>query len=140
MDPNSTNPMAEPALNSKRKGLLDWIEWLGNKLPDAAVLFLVGAIIVMIISHIGYTQGWSVDIKSLQEVVDPETGEATTELVSTGTEPLTARSLLTSDGLYWCLSTMVANFMQLPLSLCTRSHTPGFSSCGSELSVPSRVS
>lgn len=111
MDPSSTNPMAEPQLSTKRKGVLDWVEWLGNKLPDAAVLFLVGAIIVMIISDIGFRLGWSVDVKSLQEVIDPTTGETTTELVSTGAEPLTAKSLLTSDGLYWCLSTMVANFM-----------------------------
>lgn len=117
MDPSSTPPTSPADLpelsriGPKRRGVLDWVEWLGNKLPDAATLFLVGAIIVMIISHIGYTEGWSVDVKSLQEVIDPATGEATTELVSTGADPLTAKSLLTSDGLYWCLSTMVANFM-----------------------------
>ncbi len=115
MDPNTQPPafdqLSEPKLSNQRRGVLDWIEWLGNKLPDAAVLFLIGAIIVMVISHLGYVQGWSVDVKALQEIVDPETGELTTELVSTGAEPLTARSLLTSDGLYWCLSTMVTNFM-----------------------------
>lgn len=113
MDPSDTptpNTPAEPQLSSKRRGALDWIEWLGNKLPDAATLFLLGAIVVMIVSHIAFTQGWSVEIQSLQETVDPATGEATTELVPTGTV-LTAKSLLTSDGLYWCLSTMVANFM-----------------------------
>jgi aminobenzoyl-glutamate transport protein len=109
--PPAFDQLSEPTLGSKRKGVLDWIEWLGNKLPDAAVLFLIGAIVVMIISDIGYRQGWSVDVKALQEVVDAQTGAVTTELVSTGAEPLKARSLLTPDGLYWCLSTMVTNFM-----------------------------
>lgn len=110
MDEKTPTPYAEPQLNSKRKGVLDWIEWLGNKLPDAAVLFLLGAILVMVVSAIGAWQGWQVEIKNLREAVDPVSGEATTELVATGTI-LTVRSLLTSDGLYWCLSTMVDNFM-----------------------------
>lgn len=111
MDEKTPASYAEPELNSKRKGLLDWIEWLGNKLPDAATLFLLGAIVVMIVSAIGASEGWTVDVKTLREAVDPETGEAMTELVSTGAEPLKVQSLLTSDGLYWCLRTMVANFM-----------------------------
>ncbi|MFI4883190.1 MAG: AbgT family transporter [Phycisphaerales bacterium JB064] len=111
MDEKTPASYAEPELNSKRKGLLDWIEWLGNKLPDAATLFLLGAIVVMIVSAIGASQGWTVEVKTLREAVNPETGEAMTELVSTGAEPLKVQSLLTSDGLYWCLRTMVANFM-----------------------------
>lgn len=114
MDQNQTpptDPSLEPQLARKRRGALDWIEWLGNKLPDAATLFLIGALVVMLISHVGFMQGWEVDVKALQEVVDPATGEITNELVSTGAEPLRARSLLTSEGLYWCLSTMVENFM-----------------------------
>ena len=111
MDEKTPTSYAEPELNSNRKGLLDWIEWLGNKLPDAATLFLLGAIVVMIVSAIGASQGWTVEVKTLREAVNPETGEAMTELVSTGAEPLKVQSLLTSDGLYWCLRTMVANFM-----------------------------
>ncbi len=111
MDPCDTSRSpADPQLSTKRRGALDWIEWLGNKLPDAATLFLLGAIVVMLVSHIAYVGNWSVDVQALRETVDPATGEATTELVPTGVT-LTARSLLTSDGLYWCLSTMVANFM-----------------------------
>jgi aminobenzoyl-glutamate transport protein len=113
MDPSDSHttytPPGPPARTSRR-GALDWIEWLGNKLPDAATLFLIGALAVMLISHIAYVGNWSVEVQSLREVVDPQTGEATTELVPTGTV-LTAKSLLTSDGLYWCLRTMVANFM-----------------------------
>ncbi|MEQ8317569.1 MAG: AbgT family transporter [Phycisphaerales bacterium] len=110
MDEHVPTPSDKPDLIKNRRGALDWIEWLGNKLPDAATLFLLGAIVVMIVSHLAYTQGWSVEVQSLRETVDPTTGEATTELVPTGTV-LTAQSLLTSDGLYWCLSSMVANFM-----------------------------
>jgi len=109
--PTDSTPTAEPHLLKTRKGVLDWIEWLGNKLPDAATLFLVGALLVMVISAIGAWQGWEVEIKALQEAIDPETGETLTQLVSTGEERLRVRSLLTPDGLYWCLSTMVANFM-----------------------------
>lgn len=110
MDQENPASYAEPELTRKRRGALDWIEWLGNKLPDAATLFLLGAILVMIVSAIGAAQGWTVEVKNLRETVDPATGAAATELVPTGTI-LSVRSLLTSDGLYWALNTMVANFM-----------------------------
>ena len=64
----------------------------------------------MIFSHIAFTMGWAVEVKSLREAIDPDTGEAMTELVPTG-EILKAQSLLTGEGLYWALSSMVANFM-----------------------------
>jgi aminobenzoyl-glutamate transport protein len=51
----------------------------------------------------------------MQPALDPATGEALTREVETG-EPVVhrARSLLTSDGLFHALSSLVANFMAFP--------------------------
>ncbi len=49
---------------AKLGGLLDRIEWLGNKLPDPAFLFLIGAAIVMVASHFAAPRlpdGWRVE-------------------------------------------------------------------------------
>ncbi len=114
--------MSESGSKASRKGLLDAIEWAGNKLPDPAVLFLFGAILVMIVSHLvapsydadgNAVGGWVVQPKEPMEVVDPAPGEPTQVLVPKG-DPQVARSLLTVDGLYWCLNSMVNNFMQFP--------------------------
>jgi len=97
----------------KRKGIggpLDLIEAIGNRLPDAATLFLLGALLVMGVSQLAVSMGWSVDIRLPERVADPATGEMVTQLTPTG-ETITARTLLSSDGLYWALSTMVDNFM-----------------------------
>lgn len=40
------------ARNGRSGGILGAVEWLGNKLPDPAFLFLGGAILVMVASHI----------------------------------------------------------------------------------------
>ncbi len=54
------------ATSKKRGGILDAIEWVGNKLPDPAFLFLIGAVLVMVASHFaapslpdGYRVGWT---------------------------------------------------------------------------------
>jgi p-aminobenzoyl-glutamate transporter AbgT len=33
----------------RRRGLLDLVEWIGNKLPEPATLFLIGTIILVLI-------------------------------------------------------------------------------------------
>ncbi len=93
-----------------RKGILDLIEWIGNKLPDPAVLFLLGAALVMLASQIAVWSTWEVQPKQAFSVVDQATGEAQIEFRDVGSkiEPI---SLLTADGLYWCLTSMVKNFM-----------------------------
>lgn len=111
------------------KSWLDRIEWLGNKLPEPALLFALLATIVVIVSGVGTMLNWSVQPVVLRiatvESVDASTGELTTvkkfdesgkpvvELVETG-EPLKPRSLMTGDGVYWMLSSMVRNFTGLP--------------------------
>jgi len=93
-----------------RKGILDLIEWIGNKLPDPAVLFLIGAAIVMLASQIAVWTDWQVQPKTAVSVVDEATGEASIQFADKGA-PIRAESLLTADGLYWCLTSMVKNFM-----------------------------
>ncbi len=172
----------------KSGGLLDAVEWIGNKLPDPTVLFLLGAVFVVLASHIaapslpeGFEQrwadvgnraggvdehlgtvgrvsagedgtetftpgtfvvdqtsgklaahlvldgdevvagpdgapidfaerGWAVFQKRPAEAVNPETGESELVLEPTG-DVMFARSLMTSEGLYWILSSMEANFL-----------------------------
>lgn len=93
-----------------RKGILDLIEWIGNKLPDPAVLFLIGAAVVMLASQIAVSTGWEVQPKQAVSAIDPATGEAVIQFLDKGA-PIQPVSLLTSDGLYWCLTSMVDNFM-----------------------------
>lgn len=172
-------------------GALNAIEWVGNKLPDPAILFLIGLFVVMGTSHLVAPQlpdgfevrwtgdrsrdggvdeqrgvigrvitdeagaevgfepavfrvaegpdgglqahlvvvegdrafvddagmpvdmsqrGWAVFEKRPVETIDPETGEDGLRLVPTG-GVMFARSLLTSNGWYWLLSSMEANFL-----------------------------
>lgn len=125
-----------------RRGLLDWVEWLGNKLPDPALLFVIGALIVMALSAIGAAAEWSVQPMRLEVVTEPvldaagrpvldaETGEPLAEAVlgedgrpvtrlvedlsRNDGRPFTARSLLSPDGLYYAISSMVDNFVNFP--------------------------
>lgn len=183
----ANNPEA-PVSGRKIRGPLDLIEFIGNKLPDPAVLFLLGAIAVVVASHFtapslpsgfevrwsdvgnraggvdehlgtigrvsvdeagdetftpgtfvvvedGETlaahlvledgevvagedgapidfaeRGWAVFQKTPTEVANPETGETELVLEANGSV-MFARSLMTSDGLYWILSSMEANFL-----------------------------
>jgi len=111
-----------PAVSTNRSltaRILDGIERAGNALPDPVTLFLMGAIAVLIISQIGEWMEWSVEKPTTTEVQvqveDPETGEMVTETrQERGTETIEARGLLTADGAFWTLRTMVDNFMQFP--------------------------
>jgi len=169
-------------------GPLDLVEWIGNKLPDPTVLFLIGSVLVIVASHFaapslpdgfevrwedvgnraggvdehlgtlgklvtdedgeetfvpgsfvvdetGDTlaahlvletgevvadhagapidfaeRGWAVFQKRPAERPNPQTGERELVLEPTGTV-MFARSLMTSEGLYWVLSSMEANFL-----------------------------
>ncbi len=166
--------------------VLNGVEWLGNKLPDPAFLFLIGLVLVLLASHLaapslpdGFEVRWKVDVANggvdervgvIGRISETEDGEvfepasivvdnadaanlsarlvidATGETVldSNGTpinvaehgwavfekipvdtddDPETppmlvsngnvmfARSLLTSEGIYWLLASMEANFL-----------------------------
>ncbi|MEL6741578.1 MAG: hypothetical protein AAFP26_13055, partial [Planctomycetota bacterium] len=66
-DTTSEHP-TKPEKGAKGGGLLNAIEWLGNKLPDPAILFLIGLFIVLGVSHFaapslpqGFEVRWSSD-------------------------------------------------------------------------------
>lgn len=183
----------EPTSNASRSpkagilgSVLNGIEWLGNKLPDPAFLFLIGLVLVLLASHLaapslpdGFEVRWKIDVANggvdervgvigrvsetedgetfepasiVVDNADPanlnarlvidETGETVLgpdgtpmnvanrgwavfekvpvdtdgdpetppELVSNG-RVMFAQSLLTSEGIYWLLASMEANFL-----------------------------
>lgn len=133
--PVHSAPMPTPS--PRRFDPLAFIERVGNALPDPAILFVCGCVLVMVLSHVGFRLGWSVQPVQIREVMrdvtdasgkpvlddkgqptrepirDERTGRPKTELVKSG-DPIQPKSLLTSDGIYWCLSTMVTNFTTFP--------------------------
>jgi aminobenzoyl-glutamate transport protein len=121
--------MTDPQPTSARSGgLLDLIERIGNRLPDPSTLFLLGTVAVIVLSAIAAAGGWSVQPRlpqpvtaavtaadgtvSMQPVLD-DAGAPRLEWRESG-DPLTATSLLTRDGLFWLLSSLVTNFMAFP--------------------------
>lgn len=54
----------------KRRGLLDFVEWLGNKLPDPAMLFVFGALAVMAASAIASWANLEVQPKVFRQAYD----------------------------------------------------------------------
>lgn len=81
-----------------RRGVLDWIEWAGNLLPDPATLFVLGAVVVVIMSQIAAVFGWSVEKTVARpvmvDVVDTGTGEA----ISIRSTTPTGQLVLDADG------------------------------------------
>ena len=100
---------------ASRNGILDWIERIGNKLPDPTTLFLIGTIIVMLLSHVAHVKQWSVEqrLPRRASVSQNDTSEQSVEWAPTG-EVFRAKSLLTRDGLYWLIKNLVDNFMKFP--------------------------
>jgi hypothetical protein len=80
--------------------VLDAIERIGNFLPEPAFLFVLGALAVMVLSAVAAAAGWAVEPIGVS--------------AATGAPPLTARSLLDANGLYYALSSMVDNFLGFP--------------------------
>jgi aminobenzoyl-glutamate transport protein len=127
---------------SARPTVLDRLERIGNALPEPALIFAILAAVVIAASAIGSAAGWRVQpIKPKAEfvqkvdgagvaVVDDkgapvmvpkldERGKPEVTLVGETDKEgnpvyLEPRSLLTSDGVYWMLSSMVRNFTGLP--------------------------
>ncbi len=73
--------------------LLDWVERTGNKLPDPVTLFAIGALTVLVGSHLAAVLGWSA-----------------TYTTRAGVREVAAKSLLTGDGLRWVWTNLVENF------------------------------
>ncbi|MDX2116203.1 MAG: AbgT family transporter [Planctomycetota bacterium] len=133
---SSTDRTPAPAAPHQRRGVLDWIEWAGNKLPEPAILFAILAGIIIVVSGVGSAMKWSVQPVQprmvMVEKVGPDgapvldeagkplmtpklgpDGRPEKTLVETGA-PITPRSLMTTEGVYWMLSSMLRNFTHLP--------------------------
>lgn len=113
---------------TKAGGILGLIERLGNKLPDPVFLFIGATVLVMALSAIGGSMGWKVqpqrpvvvtqlvvgaDGATTQEPVRSADGRPKIELKPTGS-PVSPKSLLSGEGVYWLVSNMVRNFLNFP--------------------------
>ena len=133
---NEPRPSLSTSSAPRPRGFLDWIEWLGNKLPEPALIFAILAAVVIAVSAVAVFQDWSVQPKVLRVEKVPaldqagapilsadgtpkltprldEQGAPVTTLVAEG-KPIRAKSLVTSEGIYWMLSSMLKNFTTLP--------------------------
>lgn len=102
-----------------RRSVLDWIEWLGNKLPEPALLFAILAGLVILFSALGAAMDWQVQpvkpvlVESAASTVVHDRARPEIQLLPNGA-PIEPRSLLTADGIYWMLSSALRNFAQMP--------------------------
>lgn len=109
----------------KPGGFLGAIEWIGNKLPDPAALFVLGALLVMVLSAIASFGGgsgdplWVVEPKQVVQELDEATGEMVKRVIDTpADDTLKAINLLSADGLEWCSRQLVNNFINFaPLGI-----------------------
>lgn len=83
-------------------GALNFIERVGNALPDPMTLFFVGAVGIIIASHVAVQADWTVQ---KQVKVTDEAGQ--TEWMEEEVRPV---SLATRDGFFWAIHSMVKNF------------------------------
>ncbi len=96
------------------------IEWLGNKLPDPIFLFLGATVLIMALSAVGAAMEWEVQpvkpraavavVDGVSSPVVDGAGKPVLELVASG-DPISPRSLVTADGVYWLVANMVRNFI-----------------------------
>ena len=64
--------MSSPAGGARRTTrLLDAIERIGNRLPAPATLFLIGAVLVMVLSQVAASLDWTVEKTISREVTQP---------------------------------------------------------------------
>ncbi len=80
-------------------GVLDWIERIGNKLPDPVVLFMIFSLAIVVISHFAASAGLS----ETYQAIDPKTQEL-------GMITVEAVSLMTPSGLQFMVESAVQNF------------------------------
>ncbi len=70
--------------------VLSGIERIGNRLPDPATLFVIGTVLVMLLSQLAVSSGWTVDATMRAQDEEAE-------------NRIQARSLLSAEGLWLLL-------------------------------------
>lgn len=83
---------APPQNREQLRGLLGWIERVGNRLPDPATLFVLGCVLVAVGSAAAAWYGWTVENPARPG------------------EMITARNLLNAEGIRWMFLSAVKNF------------------------------
>ncbi|SVA43606.1 uncharacterized protein METZ01_LOCUS96460, partial [marine metagenome] len=105
--------MAEYTFTTKSSsdgGWLGRIERIGNRLPDPATLFLIGTVLVMIASAVAAKTVWIVEERLPEQATSlGQAADAAVKWVATG-KTYHANNILTRDGLFWAISSMVKNF------------------------------
>ena len=86
-------------VNQKKRGILGFIETVGNKLPHPATIFVILCVGVVILSHFLASRGVSVTY----EGIDRATNEIKEITVS-------VQSLLTPDGIRYIFESLITNF------------------------------
>lgn len=121
---------------TRKLGVLDIIEAIGNRIPEPAILFALFAVVVIIAAAIGDAVGWKVQpVQPTVRLVEKIGTDGAAVLDASGKpvmvpllgpdgrpeitlkdkgDPISPRTLLTSDGVYWMLSSMIRNFTHLP--------------------------
>jgi aminobenzoyl-glutamate transport protein len=91
--------MKADATSHPRTGyrFLDAVERIGNRLPDPVTLFVAGALLVLVGSHLAALAGW----KATYTVAGPAGAEL---------REVAAKSLLEGEGLRWVWLNVVRNF------------------------------
>ena len=100
-------------------GWLGWIERIGNRLPDPATLFLIGTVLVMVASAVAAKTQWVVEERLPEQTAAFGQAAEPSEVkwVATG-KIYEANNILTRDGLFWAISSMVKNFINFaPLGI-----------------------
>ncbi len=119
-------PTTDPPVAAR--GFLNFIERVGNKLPDPVFLFLGALMVVVVLSAAGSWLDWRVQplrphvvmenvtdaagVTSARPVLDGS-GRPVIKLEEVG-DPVKPRSLLSSQGFYWLVSNMIRNFLNFP--------------------------
>lgn len=139
---SQTSSSSSPSSPPKKRGVLDTIERVGNALPEPAILFAMLAALVVGLSALGAAMDWRVSpARPTVQTTEARSADGSPQLTAKGEvvrvpvhdergrpkitlQPelakdgapvvLRPRSLLTVEGLYWMLSSMVRNFTGLP--------------------------
>lgn len=85
-------------LGQIENGWLARIERVGNRLPDPVYLFVLGTLLIIACAELAALLEWQV----------------ARTVANNSSQLLHAHSILSSDGIWWWLSTLVKNFIEFP--------------------------
>ncbi|MEM9413999.1 MAG: AbgT family transporter [Planctomycetota bacterium] len=102
--PSGSDGSDSPGGRGLAARLLNLVEMLGNKLPDPVTLFVIGALLVPVVSHVAWAMDWEV-AKIAAEQVDGQTVLVESE------DKITAKPMLSRDEAFGMLAGLKDNFI-----------------------------